>query len=250
MAFPAPNILASGTTWAELQASGASGHLERLITANLAGTAAPTVAATVAESGSAGTLPAATYFVVVTETNGVGETTASPVSSGQAITGTEELVVTFQSLKTGNTARNTYVGTASGGPFTLAASGTTASTVTIASLPANSYAVHPPTVNSTAFSYTDANGNTLNAVYQMLRSAKDGNLEDVYRVLSKTVGDFLHGDPMPFSGTTAKLRHVSATFAILSTLVDEIGTLIDANAGTLSPSQNGIGNSTITRTWP
>ena len=54
-------VVASGTTFAQFQAGGASGHLELLIAAQGA-TLAPTVAATLAETGSGGTLPAATYY--------------------------------------------------------------------------------------------------------------------------------------------------------------------------------------------
>ena len=197
MSYTAPSVAASGISFATWQSDGASGHLEALITANLSATAAPTSAPTLSQTGSGTTLPAATYYVVVTESNGFGETTASPASTGQAITLGQNLVVTFPSLKTGNVSRNTYVGTASGGPFTLAASGTTASTVTIsAPLPTNSYAVNPPTVNTTGLTYTDANSMVHNRRLEMLRAAKDGNLELVYQFFRQVVYDFNHGNPM------------------------------------------------------
>ena len=72
MAYPAPNIIPSGTTWAQLQAAGASGHLERLIAANALGSNAPTVAATAAATGGAssgGSLAPGTYYFVFTETD-------------------------------------------------------------------------------------------------------------------------------------------------------------------------------------
>ena len=50
---------------------------------------------TLSETGSGGTLPAATYYCVVTESNGFGETTAGPASTGQAITLGQDLVVYF-----------------------------------------------------------------------------------------------------------------------------------------------------------
>ena len=111
MSYTAPSVAASGISFATWQSDGASGHLEALITANLSATAAPTSAPTLSQTGSGATLPAATYYVVVTESNGFGETTASPASTGQAITLGQNLVVTFPSLKTGNVSRNTYVGT-------------------------------------------------------------------------------------------------------------------------------------------
>jgi hypothetical protein len=251
MSYTAPTVVASGTTFAEFQSGGASGHLELLIAAQAA-TAAPTVAATLSESGSGGTLPTATYYAVITESNGFGETTAGPVSASQAITLGQDLVVTFQALKSGNTSRNTYIGTAVGGPFTLAASGTVASSVTIsAPLPVNSYAVNPPTVNTTGLTSTNATtGVVENKSLQLLRGAKDGNLEDVYGYLRNAVADFNRGNPVTFNGEVMKLRHAHVVFAMLATLCSEMGTLIDANAGTLTTGTNGIGNATHKRTWP
>ena len=74
MSYTAPSVTASGTTFAQFQAGGASGHLELLIAAQAA-TAAPTAAPTLSETGSGGSLTAATYYAVVTESNGFGETT-------------------------------------------------------------------------------------------------------------------------------------------------------------------------------
>jgi hypothetical protein len=251
MAYTNPNISTSSTTFAELQDGGLTSVLETLITVNGGGTAAPTVAATLSESGSGGTLPAATYFVVVTETNGIGETTAGPVSSGQAITLGQDLVVTFQALKSGNTARNTYVGTSNTGPFTLVATGTSAATLTIsAPLPSNSYAVNPPTVNSTAFTYSDANGNTLNQANSNIRAAETGNLQYVYNALGKSIDSFLRGDPMSFRGSIMKVREAHVAFSCLAQACADIGTLIDANPGHFAPTATGIGNSQNQRFWP
>jgi hypothetical protein len=250
MSYTAPSVTASGTTFAQFQAGGASGHLEKLITAQAA-TAAPSAAPTLSETGSGGTLTAATYYAVVTESNGFGETTASPVSSGQAISGTQELVVTFPSLQSGNTSRNTYVGTASGGPFTLAASGTTASTVTIlAPPPTNSYAVSPPTVNTTGLTYTDANSIVHSKRLELLRACEYNDLQDVYRYLRTAIADFNRGNPMSFSGAVMRVRDAHITFALLAQLCSEMGTLIDANPGTISVGQDTIGNARKKRSWP
>ena len=252
MSYTAPSVAASGINFATFQSDGASGHLEALIAAQSTGTAAPTVAATLSETGSGGTLTAATYYAVVTESNGFGETTAGPVSSGQAISGTQQLVVTFPALKSGNISRNTYIGTSAGGPFTLAASGTTASSVTIlAPPPTNSYAVNPPTVNTTGLTYIDANGVTHNKRLELLRALKDGNAETVYEFLRQVIYDFNHGMPMPFERpVVSRLRDVHTVVAILSQLCTEAGTLIDANAGTLGTKLDGIGNTAHKRTWP
>jgi hypothetical protein len=257
MAYPAPNIIPSGTTWAQLQTSGASGHLERLIAANGSGTSAPTTAATATATGggsSGGSLAAGTYYFVFTETDGTGETTAGPAGLQLNLAAGNIPQFTFPSLQPGNLARNLYLGAVggpAGGPYSLYATGITSTTFSAsAAAPTNSYAVAPPKVNTTAFSYTDANGNTLNFAYQYIRAAKDGRLADVYRALSILVDDYLRGDPASWGGVIAKLRHVGTTFATLATLVNEIGTLIDANAGTIKPTTNGIGSSTKKRTWP
>jgi hypothetical protein len=256
MSYPSPNVTASGTTFAQLQAAGASGHLERLISAQAA-TLAPTVAATWSATGggsTGGSLAAGTYFGVVTETNGFGETTASPQQTQITVAAGNQPQITFQSLKTGNTARNVYLGAVNGltgGPYFLYATGITTSTYTLATaVSANSYAVQPPTVNTTGLTWTDAQGNGMNLPLVLLRGAKDGNLEGTYRLLRHTVYDFLRGDPMTFNGTIQKVRHCGVVFTMLATLCNEIGTLIDANAGTFGASNIPIGLVKTVRTWP
>jgi hypothetical protein len=252
MSYTPPSITASGTTFAQFQAGGASGHLEKLIaTQPLVPTAAPTAAPTLAASGSGNTLAANTYYVVITETNGYGETTASPVSSSQVVSSGQKLTVTFPPLKTGNTARNVYLGLAGAGPFTLYATGITTATFdcTVAA-PNNSYAVHPPKVSTSGLTYADANGNTHKKALELLRGAKDGNLEDAYRSLRGVIEEFNSGQPSPFGSVVENLRHAHVVFAALSALCSEMGTLIDANAGTLHTATTGIGGQKIVRTWP
>jgi hypothetical protein len=108
----------------------------------------------------------------------------------------------------------------------------------------------PPTVNTTGFTYTEANGNTANKTLELLRGAKDGNLEIAYQFLRTVIADFNRGDPLPFGAVLTKLRHAHGVFAMLSTLCSEMGTLIDANAGTLTRTTNPIGNAKGKRTWP
>src|SRR5947208_14421712 len=108
MAYTSPNIIASTATFAQFQAMGASGQLELMITKQIA-TLAPTVAATATATGggaTGGALAAGTYYFVVTETNGKGETTIGPESAQLTVSATNIPRVTFQTLKTGNTARN------------------------------------------------------------------------------------------------------------------------------------------------
>jgi hypothetical protein len=256
VAYAAPSITASGTTLAQLQAGGASGHLELLIAAQAA-TVAPTAAATATATGggsSGGLLAAGTYYFVVTETNGIGETTAGPVSAQLTVAAGDIPTVTFQTLKSGNTARNLYfgvVGGTSSGPFYLYASGITAGTKNCAvAVPANSYAVTPPSVNTTGLTFTNSMGNGDCKTLELIRSAKDGNLEDAYRYYGRVIRAFVEGDPVKFSSTIEKLRHAHTAFLMLATLCNEAGTLIDANAGTIIGAFTPIGTPELERTWP
>lgn len=236
MAYSSPSITSSGYSFGQLYSGGVAGILEAVIAANLNASASPTSAPTLSTGGSGNTLPAATYYVVITETDGVGETTASPASTGQAVTLGLYLTVTFPGLKSGNVARNVYVGTSSSGPFTLAASNITASSVNItAPLPANSYAVNPPTTNSTGLTFTDAAGNTTNKALELAHTFDKGDSRRVYQYLASIVRDFLHGDPQNWQAFMQKLRHAHTAFAIMSEVCAEIGTLVDANPGTIKP---------------
>ena len=182
MAYTSPSIAPSGTTFAQFQAGGASGILERLIAANFAGTAAPGARRSRRRAAAprGGNLAAGTYYVKVTETNGIGETTASPEVSVTIAAGNIPQV-TFAALQAGNTARNVYVGTASGTEV-LYASGITAGTYNLsASIPTNSYAVPVPTVNTTGLTSTNAaTGVVANQKLAALRACEKGRLQGVW----------------------------------------------------------------------
>jgi len=250
MSYTAPTPVASGTTFAQFQAGGASGHLEKLIAAQGA-TSAPSSAPTLAASGSGNTLAAATYYVVITESNGFGETTQSPASASQVVSSGQQLTVAFPSLQPGNLSRNVYLGTVSAGPFTLYATGITTATYNCTVVaPTNSYAVNAPTINTTGLIYTDANGNTNNKTLELIRSAKDGNFQDLYRFLRQTIEEFNSGQPTSWQGKMTKLRQAHAAIAILDKLCSEMGMLMDANAGTLYLAPVGPGLQRQYRGWP
>lgn len=244
MSYTNPTIAPSGITFAQWKAGGPSQHLEMSITANSTPTVAPTVAPTLAASGSGATLPAATYWVAVSETNGIGETLLGPASASQAVTLGQNLVVTFQSLKSGNSARNTYTSTVgSTGPFTLAATGTTASTLTIsAPLPSNSYAVAPPTTNTTAL--------TSNMKLQLARYVKTNQGQKLWDFYHRLVTEFNRGQPMKYSDVVTKHRDAHVVFAVLSTMAAESGALLDSNPGTLTLAMEPIGTTKVKRVWP
>lgn len=252
MSYIAPAVTPSGTTFAQFQAGGVSGHLERLIAAQGA-TPPPTAAPSLAASGSGNSLAANTYYVIFTETNGFGETTPSPASASQAVASGQQLSVTFPALKPGNTARNVYLGLSSTGPFALYATGVTAATFncTVAA-PTNSYAVQPPTTNTTGLTHVDANGNAHPEPLSFLRAVERDiqGCGPLYRYLRTLIDDFNRGDPATFAGVIEKLRNAHVVFAMLNTLCSEMGTLIDANAGTLRTASTGIGGQIGNRTWP
>jgi hypothetical protein len=84
----------------------------------------------------------------------------------------------------------------------------------------------------------------------LIRSANKGNLQAAYNYLRQVIADFNRGDPSTFGGVETKLRHAHTCFAMLATLCAEMGTLIDANAGTLGTAATGIGGRKGVRTWP
>src|SRR5262249_20715906 len=144
--------------------------------------------------------------------------------------------ITFQTLKSGNTARNVYLGAVngpSGGPYYLYAQGITAATYDLsAARPTNSWStVTPPTVNTTGLSTQKL---------QLLRSLKNGNLQWAYRALHDIVGAFNAGEPVPFDMAMLKLRNAHLVFAMLATACAEIGVLLDANPGTIGTAATPI----------
>jgi len=256
MAYTKPNILASGAAFADLQAGGASGHLELLIAAQAA-TLAPTVAAAWVNNGqtSGGALAAGTYYQVITETNGIGETTHGPVSTQITLTATYQPTITFQTLKTGNTARNVYLGLPSGantGPFYLYATGITTATYTLAAAaPGGSYgATQPPSVNTTGLAFANSSGVEESTAVSLLRAAKQGNLEDVFKFYARAIANFTSGQPVSYMGIIEKLRHAHTVFAMLATMAAEAGTLVDANPGHFAATVSPIGVPAPTRAWP
>ena len=110
MSYTAPSVVASGINFATFQSTGRAAISKSSITAQTA-TVAPTVAATLSESGrrhaAGGDLLRGRHRV-----ERVRRDDGAPASTGQAITLGQNLVVTFQSLKSGNMSRNTYIGTA------------------------------------------------------------------------------------------------------------------------------------------
>ena len=172
MSYAAPNIIPSGTTFAQLQTSGLSGHLERLIAAQAAVAnpttaptisltgggqsianptvaatviattiANPTVQATVATGAAAsGTLPAGTYYAGYTWVDASGNestlgTTHASVSNVFTVTLGLTPIVTIPSIPTGAVSANIYLSAKNGANTAvyLYAKGVTGTTYTFSS---------------------------------------------------------------------------------------------------------------------
>jgi hypothetical protein len=78
----------------------------------------------VGASGSGSTIPNGTYYVWTTYINPAGETVASPVSAGTAISGGQNLVVTTPAASGNATQYNVYVSTSPTGARALQGSAT------------------------------------------------------------------------------------------------------------------------------
>jgi hypothetical protein len=244
--YTPPSITASGTTFAQFQAGGVNGHLERLLAAQ-PGTSNPSAAATATATGggsTGGNLAAGTYYFVCTETNGLGETLPSPVSAQLTVAAGNIPQITFASLQSGNIARNVYVGTVNGpaaGPFALYAANVSAATLNMPT-PAGSGPA-PPAKNTTA----PPNCAPLS---EMVRAAERGNLQDLWRFVHSVVTGWNAGRPTPTASLKNQLLLPQTALAMFATLINEIGVLVDANPGTLGRYIDPIGNSVARRTWP
>ena len=244
MAYISPSITASGTTFAHFQTGGASRHLEDLIAANLTGTQAPSAAPTVSVSGTGGLLAAGMYYLRITETNGIGETTTSPESAQFTVTPGQIPTVTFPTLQAGNTGRNVYLTPAggAGGSEVLYADGITAGTYSLSTVaPSNSFAVAPPKTNTTGLT---------TAKLQLLRYARTGQFQKVWDILHQVISVFNQGEPATYRDIVVKLRDTHFIFVLMAQLCAEAGALIDANPGHFSTISTGIGGAKVRRTWP
>jgi hypothetical protein len=153
-------------------------------------------------------------------------------------------ITAFPALQPGNTSRNIYLSPPGSGPGSevMYAREVTASTFTFSLVPpASNYAGAPPTVNTTGYTAVD---------YQLVRAAKDGNLEDVYRRLRQLVCDFNRGNPVIHANCLFNIKRVHNTFVMLGQLCAEMGALIEANPGHIKGVQKGIGDAVYKRTWP
>ncbi len=84
----------------------------------------------------------------------------------------------------------------------------------------------------------------------LARAARAGQFEDTVRAGARLVDTFLRGDPIALAEAKQDLLDVAWAVSLLKAAVDEIGVLIDANAGTLTTKATGIGDRQGVRTFP
>lgn len=240
--YVSPTIVASGTTFAQLQAGGLSAMVDKFIGTNVAlsAKAAPTVSAT-GGGASGGLLAAATYTFRFTEVTGFGEGPVSATSSATVVGATNIPRVTMAALSAGASSRNLYIAT--GGAEVLYATGITTTTydcaVAVASA-ADPAVTAPPTVDT-----SPATG-----AQEYLGQGRSKQFQRTWDAAARNLHNFLQGDPVNLN--EVKLRHAKFA-AVLKTLVaamDEAGVLIAANHGTLTSVTNSAGNRVPRRTFP
>jgi hypothetical protein len=265
MAYIGPTIPASGITFAQSQAAGASGHLEKLIAAMLAAypTATPGTPTLTASGGgtTGGNLPAVPIFVKVTETNGIGETLASAEATVTPAAGNIPQV-TFAALQAGATARNVYVGLASGAEVLYADGITTATYNLAAAIPTNSFAVPAPVANSTGLTTTLPAGasqgaptfgpapTVVNNRLALLRYCKTNQFQRVWDRFADAYRKWSQGEPIAFTPAIEHVRDFQLVVATMNQLASEFGALVDANPGHIVTSLNSIGEARTQRVWP
>lgn len=84
----------------------------------------------------------------------------------------------------------------------------------------------------------------------MLRAAKQGNLQPVYKNLATLAEEWNAGRPVPAAVTEAKVADLQMVFMALSQLIGEAGVLMDANPGTLGFKPTPLNAALPVRTWP
>ncbi len=244
MAYPPMTLIASGAVFSNLQLDGLSGHMERLLKAQVA-SVTPTAAATVASFTTVGGLLAAGgYYLNFTETNAFGETAPSTESSVFTVATAQIYKVTLPALQTNNLARNIYLTGANGatGSEVKYLTGVTATTAFLsAAATTGSGATAMPKASTTG-----PGGD----VVRFVRSWEDNRPQEIYNRARQVVYTFLAGDPVNEGEVIANFQEAHAAIATLYTAMNEIGTLIDANPGTIAPITTGIGGIGFKRTWP
>ncbi len=246
--YVSPVLVASGTTFAQLQAGGLPVMVAAMLAANPA-VINPTVAATATATGggaSGGLLAAGDYFFAYTWVTALGETTAgtafaSEVTGAVTVGTANKPRVTIPALPTGVTSANIYATAAAGlsGTETLYATGITTTTFDLIFAAGSDPLATLPTSNTTGGTTVANLLNTFLTLPNPLRQSVDDMLTS-----------WLRGDPISRASMRVKHKHRAAALKVLQAVMDEIGVLIKANPGTLGAVLNaGTGNTSTARTW-
>lgn len=229
MAYKTPNVRASTLAWADLKAGGLNAILDGLVAANTALTAPSSQATVSTTAGAATSLAAGVYYASYTFSNTLGETT---VGTGRSNSFTiilddtdDKPRITVPSLPTGASGINIYLTAAGGaaGSEKLYATGVTTTTYNATSATWLDSAKGIPSSNTTAMS------NILEQISMM----KTRRWDQVMRRINSNINNFISGQPIDMAEARAMISRDAALIKALSTALDEIGTLVEANPGTV-----------------
>jgi hypothetical protein len=242
-----PYVFVTSKTYAQIRAAGLSGLLDEIATQQAA-TADPTAAPTHAATGggsTGGLLAAGTYYLVFTESNGLGETAKSPESAQLTVSAGNIPRVTFPALKTNNGSRHLYAGAVngpSGGPYKRYASYITSATHDMATaVLTTSDAVSPPTANGTAPD---------RKAIELLRLARNGKLNLVYRYIQDASNNYHTGSAADWRDTMLELQRAHWVIRAMERSCAVMGEAWRANPGTLGFETYGLGQQRKVRTFP
>jgi hypothetical protein len=93
-------------------------------------------------------------------------------------------------------------------------------------------------------------GGTTPVRISLLRAARAGNLQRVYKKLSTLVEEWNAGRPMVGADAELKLADLHIVFIALAQACQEAGGLMDANPGTLGSKPTPLNVAQAVRTWP
>jgi hypothetical protein len=93
-------------------------------------------------------------------------------------------------------------------------------------------------------------GGTTPTRISLLRAAKQGNLQPVFKKLTTMAAEWNSGHPMPTANVATNLGDLHIVFMALAQCCQEAGVLMDANPGTLSKKATPLNVARDVRTWP
>lgn len=226
--YASPSIQASSSTFATLQGGGFAAIIAAVIAANPA-IATPTTAPTVSATGggsSGGSLPAGTYFVSYTWTDGAGETASKEIASSFTIAATNIPRVTIPALPTGANGANIYLTVAGGasGTEVLYATGVTATTFDMSFAgPADTLAAAAPAANTTGAA----------TIAPKINKGFQDQLTLEWHRLSDLISQYVSGKPVDYQATRLSLIRIDYAFLVYHQALKESLTLIAGQAQSL-----------------